>query len=397
MNVKEFIDVNWDKCIKTNMQSDGTLIGLPYPYTVPAVGYFDELYYWDTYFTNIGLIADGRAMQAKNNVDNMLYLISKYGYMPNGNRTYYLDHSQPPFLSAMVRDVYEYFKDKVWLLSAYELLKTEHKFWTTKRGTSIGLSRYCGEFDKKDAESIAKRFCDRIGVHINASMEDIAIHAYSTYESGWDATPRWGYEIYNYVPVDLNSLLYLLEKNMEYFSIELKNDEHRDWSSLANKRRTLMINYMENNEKIMLDYNYITEKKSNIFSAASFYPLFAGLADEKQAKAIVDNLYRIEEKYGVLACEKNDCQGVYQWGYPNGWACLQYIAIEGLSRYGYAKEAKRIAEKYIQLVDKVFEETGNLWEKYNVVEGNINVANEYKMPAMMGWSAGVYLAVQKYL
>ena len=134
-------------------------------------------------------------------------------------------------------------------------------------------------------------------------------------------------------------------------------------------------------------------------SAASFYPLFVGLAERENAEAIVGKLDRLEAEFGILACEKNDTEGTYQWDYPNGWACLQYIAVMGLDKYGYKTEAKRIAEKYVSLVDKVFEETGNLWEKYNVAEGSLNVNHESKkkMPAMMGWSAGVYLAASSYI
>ena len=57
----------------------------------------------------------------------------------------------------------------------------------------------------------------------------------------------------------------------------------------------------------------------------------------------------------------------------------------------------RIAKKYVGLADDVFEKTGKLWEKYNVVKGNIEVTNEYEMPAMMGWSAGAYLAARDYI
>ena len=103
---KEFILDNWDKVIRENKEDKDTLIGLPYPYTVPCIsGMFQEMYYWDTYFTNVGLILSGRIDQAKNNVDNMSYLISRYGFMPNGNRTRYLNNSQPPFLSMMVMEI----------------------------------------------------------------------------------------------------------------------------------------------------------------------------------------------------------------------------------------------------------------------------------------------------
>ena len=106
-----------------------------------------------------------------------------------------------------------------------------------------------------------------------------------------------------------------------------------------------------------------------------------------------DNLYRLETDYGVVACENSNSKSVFQWDYPNGWACLQHIAISGFKRYDYNETAKRLAKKYTLLVEKVFEETGHLWEKYNVVQGSTNINQEESgdMPAMMGWSAGVYL------
>ena len=100
MNVREYIGSNWDNTTRFFTEDNDTLIGLPYPYTVPCIeGKFQEMYYWDVYFTNVGLIKSGRLSQAKNNVDNMCYLINKFGFVPNGNRTYYLSRSQPPFLS----------------------------------------------------------------------------------------------------------------------------------------------------------------------------------------------------------------------------------------------------------------------------------------------------------
>ena len=142
--IEEYIAENWSDCIKENQNDEGTLIGLPYPYTVPAVGKFDEIYYWDTYFTNVGLLISGFSMQAKHNVDNMLHLVDKYGFMPNGNRTYYLNRSQPPFLSQMVRDVYEFYKDNCWLKLAYRVLEKEYDFWMNKRCQKNGLNVYAG-------------------------------------------------------------------------------------------------------------------------------------------------------------------------------------------------------------------------------------------------------------
>ncbi len=396
--VEQYIENNWDKCIKENMQDSGDLIGLPYPYTVPAVGHFDEMYYWDTYFTNKGLEECNRRQMVKNNTDNMLYLVNRYGFMLNGNRTGFLRNSQPPFLSLMVRDVFDHYRDCVWLTGAYEGLLREYEFWQTKRMSPIGLNCYGTELaDFVDAKTEADYWKGRTGLQPDDTDLNLAKNKMAGCESGWDFNPRWETEGYNYAAVDLNSLMYMFEKNMEYFSVMLKNGQEEVWKKRAEGRRELMLKYMDNGSGILLDYNFVKNKQSDILSAASFYPLYAGLAKQQGAAALVEGLNRLEAEYGILTCEKNDYPGSYQWDYPNGWACLQYIAIIGLDNYGYKTEAKRIAQKYTRLVERVFDETGNLWEKYNVVEGNTNVTNEYDMPPMMGWSAGVYLAAKAYI
>lgn len=395
--VKKFIESHWDECIKENREDEDTLIGMPYPYIVPAVGHFDEMYYWDTYFTNKGLELCGRMQQVKNNTDDMLYLVKKYGFMPNGNRTYYLLQSQPPFLSGMVRDVYDYYKDTVWLSAAYDVLKIEYNFWMSKRITPIGLNCYACICDEGRVEGLSKCFERRAGYMPEGDKYLIALHCGITCESGWDINPRWGIEGYNYAPVDLNSLMYMFEDNMAYFSGELGRGEEALWKERAAVRRERMIRYMEDENGLLMDYNFETGRRSEIFSVASLYPLYVGLAETRHAKAAAENLYRLEADYGVFTCEKNDTKGTFQWDYPNGWACLQYIAIIGFDKYKYFDIAQRLAKKYLTLVEKVFDETGNLWEKYNVEDGSLNVSNEYEMPAMMGWSAGVYLAAENYL
>lgn len=394
--VQEYIENHWDETIKENRQDKGTLIGMPYPYCVPAVGYFDEMYYWDTFFTNKGLALAGRMAQVKNNTDNMLYLVDKYGYMPNGNRTYYLKNSQPPFLSMMVRDVYGYYKDGAWLRGAYDVLGMEYEFWMAKRRTACGLNGYGGALTPDMYEEMAAGYSERFGGMPEGSLRDIAMHYVICCESGWDINPRWQTEGCHYAPVDLNSLLYGFEKNMEYFAQKLQNGQEGLWSRRAGNRKSRMFELMDDGSGILLDYNFDKGQLSPVLSAASFYPLFVKLADQKQAEALVRQLPRLEAEYGLLTCEKGSAAGNYQWDYPNGWSCIQYIAVIGLDNYGYREEARRLALKHTLLVEKVFEETGNLWEKYNVVEGNINVSNEYEMPAMMGWTAGVYLELKEY-
>ena len=145
IKIKKFLDENIEKTVKFSPENEGNLIGLPYPYTTPcAEDSFQEMYYWDTYFTNAGLLLWGKTEYAKNNIENMLYLIEKYGFMPNGNRTFYLNRSQPPFLSHMVRDFFEVTGDKEWLSRAYNTLVKEYDFWQTKRVAENGLNGYTG-------------------------------------------------------------------------------------------------------------------------------------------------------------------------------------------------------------------------------------------------------------
>lgn len=392
MTILEYINYNWDKTIRINKEDEETLIGLPYPYTVPcADGTFQEMYYWDTYFTNQGLKICGRYEQVKNNTNNMLYLVKCFGFMPNGNRTWFLDRSQPPFLSLMVRDVYEYDKDKKWLKEAYEILKIEYGFWQRKRMTCTGLNQYGASYNDEMRETYSRIFKERMKIlPENCTDEAIYRHFMPICESGWDITPRWGMNSYDFIQPELNSLLFAFEKSMGYFATELAEDESV-WAEAAARRVSLMKEFLLGEDGLYYDYNFKTGKRSSLFSAAAYFPLFVGCASQKEAEAAAAALYRIEKKYGIAACEKNDVPGDYQWNYPNGWAPLHYIVINGLLQYGYKKEALRIAGKYKELAECVFKTTNNLWEKYNVAEGSINVTNEYEIPPMMGWTAGVYL------
>ena len=165
MKLSEYIKNHWDETIRVEREGNENLIGLPYPYFVSAIkGMFQEMYYWDVYFTNVGLIKSGRLAQAKNNVDNMCYLINKFGFMPNGNRTYYLSRSQPPFLSQMVRCIYEQTKDAKWLDECYKALEKEYEFWESERQTPCGLNRYYGKFSHDELMDFCNVLCKRFNM-----------------------------------------------------------------------------------------------------------------------------------------------------------------------------------------------------------------------------------------
>ncbi len=403
--IREYINQHWVDTVKPACKTEDTLIGLPYPYTTPCIsGMFQELYYWDTYFTNVGLLLSGMTEQAQHNIDNMIYLIGLYGKMPNGNRTYYLNRSQPPFLSQMVRELFDITNNRDWLAQkAYPALETEYRFWQAERMTACGLNRYgCDLTDPKDYEDIASYFSERIQQPLppdHQSRVDWGKSMMALAESGWDCTSRFAFDAHECAPADLNSLLFLLETNMAYFAAALKKEEDAAaWTARARRRRETMNRCLWNDKRqLFCDRNVKTDTLKDIASAAAFYPLFAGLATEEQADAAVRALAVLEFDHGIACSETRADLLSLQWDHPHGWACLHYLVIKGLLRYGYTEDALRIAEKYTDTVAKEYASTHNLWEKYNVVTGNVSVTPEYDTPPMMGWSAGVYLYCDRLL
>ena len=383
-------------CVLLQEQDEGDVIGLPFPYSVPTPGErFHCLFYWDTYFTNLGLLESGNWKQAMYNVTDMLTLVEQFGFMPNGNRARYLRRSQPPFLSLMVRDIYEHTRDREWLRRAYVALTKEHTFWYEKRGLGNGLSHY-GYIPESDMIAIgADRWRTRSGVDSDAENALLAGRYMTNAESGWDMNPRWGLRAWEYAPPDLNALLWSLESNLAVFAEILENGEADSWRCRAEERKRLMtVLLWDPQREAFMDRNCKTGAFGEIFSVASFYPLFVGMADGEQAEKTMKKLSLLEHAKGVCPCESHNKAGVYQWDSPNLWPCLQWIVCKALKNYGYDGDARRIGQKYISVVEINEAKTGQLWEKYNADSGFCDVIDEYPMPPMLGWSAGVYLKLK---
>ena len=392
--IKNYISENWPGTIRRQKEDRDTLIGLPYPYSVSGFeNVFQEMYYWGTYFTNTGLILSDQVNQAKNNVDNMVYMINKFGFVPNANRTWGLTRSQPPFLSEMVKDVYTVTGDKTWLSDCYKALEIEYKFWMTERISACGLNFYSGKYP--DKEFLCNRYCARRNIERPESPEirdEYAMAFHTGCESGWDFSSRCGIMQHRYAWLCLNSLLYGFEKNMKFFSEELGVGEENLWHNRAEDRKDRMNKLMWNEKLgIFCDYNFVEKETADFISLAMLYPLFTGLASEKQAELTLSKLDRLELKYGLTCTEKRDDLYNLQWDFPHVWPPLQLIAIKAFLRYGYKDEAIRIAQKYLDVVNINFEKHGRLWEKYNGINGEVSITKEYKTPPMMGWSAAVYL------
>jgi alpha,alpha-trehalase len=424
------------------------LLYLPNRYVVPG-GRFNEMYGWDSYFIILGLVHDHRSNLARGMVENFFYEIENYGAILNANRTYYFTRSQPPFLTSMIREVYEHPDgkplSKEWLAKAYGYAQRDYELWTSPihRAGDTGLARYkdIGEgpvpemADDSDyypnvirwllahpsnhsgylieapehptaaeAIAIAKTSCDVTESKVCARAYYKGHRLTSAFysgdramrESGFDTSFRFGPfsgSTDDYAPVCLNSLLYKYERDMAHFAILLdRTAEAAAWERRAAARRDTINKYLWNPITGMFhDYDFVTHQRSNYNYISAFYPLWAGLAGPQQAAAM-DHHLSLFEHTGGLAMSDND-SGV-QWDLPFGWAPTNGLAIKGLAQYDFTNDASRAANEFSQTVLQNFLHDGTIREKYNVVSGsaNVKVAAGYTSNAVgFGWTNGVYL------
>ena len=432
------------------------LLYLPNPYVVPG-GFFNEMYGWDSYFIILGLIADGRAALARDMVENFLFEVQHYGGVLNANRTYYLTRSQPPFLGAMIREVLDApggFRDKgeadAWLVRAYPLVLRDYATWTRDehRAGDTGLARYfdygtgpvlemrdasylrgviewllahperdrgylvkASEHpDAAEADRLKKTSCDLKASTVCADAwvrghrlsADYYLGDRAMRESGFDVNFHFGPfagSTHHYAPVDLNSLLYRYELDLQHFATRLgKPDDARRFERAAAARKAAMDKYLWRPEAgIYMDYDFVAGKPATDPYITLFYPLWAGAASPQQAQAVRGKLALFEQKGGLAM--SRDVSGA-QWDAPFGWAPTNWLAVAGLDAYGFHDDARRIAGKFTATIDRSLADDGTIREKYNMASGNadVKVSAGYADNVIgFGWSNGVYLKLRQLL
>lgn len=387
-NALNWIESFWPTLIVDHPKMEESLISVPHSYIVPG-GMFDEFYYWDTYFAMLGLAHEKNKALLEGIVENFLYLFQKYNVIPNGNRTFYLNRSQPPFLALMIDLVYKINHDKLWLLRAYEVAKKEYQLvWCGDHKTQNGLSRYCHSAHLKIVND--KPLWE--GKNENEKNTPLDLHHLAVCESGWDYTPRFEEDCPVHNPVDLNCLLFEYENLFIKFCIDLHLKEDQTLWIERNKVRQKLINqHLWNKEQgFYFDFNFDTQAQSKIWSAAGFFPLFVNAASKEQAEVIIKNLNKFETNYGILTCDQAYGHTEDQWNYPYGWPPLQWVVIQGLKNYGYIDEAKRITDKWLDLCNSVFEKTGQFWERYDVIRGTVPTGGRYPAQHGFAWTNGIF-------
>ena len=392
MTTYQFICENIDKTSRVytkRPKGKKSLIGLPYPFTSPCIeGIFQEMYYWDTYFTNKGLLEIGKGEQAVNNAKNFLYLLTNYGKIPNGNRMDYLSRSQPPFLGLMLEDILQNVPNALSLQEAFDGLELELAFWNKKRILSNGLN--CYGCDLPESELARKLhvtgYRNRTGKKVAYTIEN-ARNILCECESGWDFSPRFDLQCSVCNPIDLNCLLYKDEMLLSAWAERLGDAQKSQFYAKAAQERADKVRRLMRKEGLYFDYNAVKDCCCETLSCAALFPYFVGL--DNDIVGFQKALTCLERRFGVVACDS--MENCYQWSAPNSWAPLNFVAFFAAKRLSLTDDALRIAKKYIEATDKLFALTGKLWEKYNAENGELDHASEYGTPDMLGWTAGVYI------
>jgi alpha,alpha-trehalase len=427
------------------------LLYLPNKYVVPG-GRFNEMYGWDSYFIVLGLIADQREDLARGMVENFFFEIEHYGAVLNANRTYFLTRSQPPFLTSMIRAVYEdqasfrlQGQSREWLEKGYEMADKDYTTWMRPehRAGRTGLARYYdfgegpvpemaddstyysdvirwmvahpGEQrgflvkasanpDAGEIERLKKVSCDVSKSHVCATawaegyrlIKDFYVGDRAMRESGFDTSFRFeafSGATHHYAPVCLNSLLYRYEMDMAHFASVLgKNAEADKWAERASVRKAAMEKYLWRADKGMfMDYDFVRGGPSSYAYVTALYPLWAGLASKSQAAKTEAQLKTFERPGGLAM--SNTASGM-QWDEPYGWAPTNWLGAKGLKAYHFTEDATRIAGEFRGSVDAGYAKDGTIREKYNVEKANtdVKVMAGYKANVIgFGWTNGVYL------
>jgi alpha,alpha-trehalase len=392
-----------------------SLLPLPYPYIVPG-GRFREVYYWDSYFTMLGLKESGEIKIMRDMISNFAYLIDVYGHIPNGNRTYYLGRSQPPFFSCMVELLAGIQGDSIYQRFLPEMEK-EYAFWMDGADKLKAGDAYRRVVRMKNGDLLNRYWDDSMVPRQESWREDYMtaeksgrnkIEMYknlrSCAESGMDFGTRWfadnktltSVQITDILPVDLNSLMYHMEWTIAKAKLINGDEAGAKLFREKAKQRSMLIDKYFWNEKLSFftDYQFKTQGQLNNITPAGLYPFcfinehpdYLSFLGEKVAVVLQSKLL----KDGGFATSEFDSGE--QWDGPNGWAPLEWMMIWGLDRCGQKNLAATAAKRWIKLNIKAYRQSGKLMEKYNVTDINKEASGgEYAGQDGFGWTNGVLL------
>lgn len=412
----EHLNGHWASLTRSSEDAGAysSLIPLPNEYVVPG-GRFREIYYWDSYFTMIGLGVSGRVDLIESMLDNFAYQIETIGYIPNGNRTYFLGRSQPPFFGAMV-NLYAQYTSMEEAAKYLPALQAEYDFWMEGTDQLTEANPAHRRVVLLDDVILNRYYDDQIEPRPESYKEDVELaHGMSeeranklfldlraACESGWDFSARWFADGNDFAsirtseiaPIDLNSILYHTENVLsDLYRAQDETQKANEFEDAASSRAEAINAIFWNAEaSIFMDVLWEDGSFTDRITAASFYPMYFNAADDELAETQVPELINeLRKDGGFLTSPYGSGQ---QWDSPNGWAPLQWIAYKGLDQYGFGVEAKSMADDWLSVNNKVYRTTGKMMEKYNVADTTLLAGGgEYPTQDGFGWTNGIVLAL----
>jgi alpha,alpha-trehalase len=415
-NLLDYIASLWPVLQQTSISVPpySTLLPLPYPYVVPG-GRFREMYYWDSYFTMLGLEQGGQHTLSLNMLKDFAFEIDRYGHIPNGNRSYYLSRSQPPFFSLMVDLVAQHDGNSAYVTYLPEL-EAEYEYWMKDEDKVLPgharrhlvrlldgtmLNRYWDERRAPRDESYKEDV--QTAYEAERPESEVWRNLRAAAESGWDFSSRWltdgktlsTIQTLVLLPPDLNSLLAHLEETLaEAYRLKGETDLAATLSERAKTRVDAIQRVMWDAEDgVFTDYGWRNGKLTRSVTAATLYPLFLKVASSEQARAVANTVSSKLLAIGGLATTLIDSG--QQWDAPNGWAPLQWIAVIGLRNYNFDALAEDIASRWVGENIAVYQQEAKLVEKYDVTAGagGAGGGGEYATQIGFGWTNGVLLGL----
>ncbi len=412
-NLRAYISDAWEALQRKPDETKpySSLLPLGRPYVVPG-GRFSEIYYWDSFFVMLGLEQDGRRALARDMLDNIASLIDRYGHMPNGNRSYYLSRSEPPFFSCMVELIAAHDGEQVFVKYLPEL-RAEYDYWMDGAENLAPGAAYRHALRLSDGVVLNRYWDDRAAPrdesyrndvdtarHTNRAAAEVYRDLRAGAETGWDFSSRWladGKHLWTIrttaiAPVDLNALMAHLEAALAK-AYRLKGDsvEAERYQARADERGAAIRRLMWNANGFFADYLWREGRQSDVLSAATVVPLFFRIATPDEAHAVAAVLRQTLLESGGLGTTLTATG--QQWDRPNGWAPLQFLAIEGLNAYGERDLAHEIADRWLSKNVRGYAAAGVLVEKYNVEQGadqsGGGSGGEYPLQVGFGWTNGV--------
>lgn len=411
--LREYIASLWPYLTRSSVEPAvfSSALSLPRPFVVPG-GRFRELYYWDSYFTMLGLARSGRQDMVEDMILNLGSLIDRYGHIPNGSRSYYLSRSHPPvFYLAAALSQNDSIKDRKRRLG---WMRSEHAYWMEGEERLEPGAAHRRVVCMADGTLLNRYWDDRATPRDESWAEDTGLakglplversalwrNIRAAAESGWDFSSRWLADSSNLatirttrlVPVDLNCLLYGLERAIAQECIALGDVAGgQSFANRADRRATAINSHLWNEAGgFHADFDLDSSCVSQQLTAASVFPLFVELASADQATRSADALSSLLQPWGLSTTMIETDQ---QWDAPNGWAPLQWIAHQGLKSYGQSDLADSITRRWNAVVEQQFAASSRIFEKYDVVSGQAGHGGEYQVEIGFGWTNGVALAL----